>query len=324
MNKKGLTLFLVTFLTFVLLISLQCKAPKGAIEKVDDATLELGKIELGRKLFFDKRLSLDSSISCATCHRPNLAFTDGLQVSEGIYHQKTQRNAPTLLNAKDLKTVMFDAHLNTLELQVIVPIQEPTEMGIEMKVLIERLKKDTSYQNAAKHLYNRNFDPFVLTRSIAAFERSLVSKQSKFDQYLKGKRNAISNTAKLGYQLFKGKANCIECHNGENFTNYLAENNGIKQDYTLDEGRFRIHHDSSDIGKFKVPTLRNIALTGPYMHDGSFLTLEEVIAHYNTGGKSHPNKSSKIKPLHLNKKEQNALKTFLLSLTDTSYMIKFR
>ena len=278
------------------------------------------KVALGKKLFFDKRLSLDGTVSCASCHDPHKAFTDQLTTSIGIKGQRTERNAPSVLNSGFLKNVMFDAHLKTLELQVIVPLQEPTEMGHNMKKLIPQLRAIPEYQAAAQKIFQRDFDAFVLTRAIGAFERSLVSMNSRFDQYQAGNKKALSNDEQAGWKLFSEKLYCIQCHPAPYFTTFEAANNGLYLDFGKDKGRFRINLDSSDIGKFKIPSLRNSELTFPYMHDGSIENLENVIAHYSQGGKKHPLQSLTIVPFNLSPKEQKQLILFLKALTDTSYL----
>lgn len=282
------------------------------------------KAALGKLLFFDKRLSKDGNIACASCHDPKKAFTDQLSQSKGIYGQITDRNSPSLLNSGFLKTAMFDAHLQTLELQVIVPIQEKTEMGHNMKELIPQLRSIPEYQEAAKKIFNRNFDAYVLTRSISAFERTLVSMNSRYDQFVKGKKSALTKSEQAGLKIFAEKLYCTKCHPAPNFTTFEAENNGLYKDYSRinDKGRFRIHLDSSDIGKFKVPSLRNIELTFPYMHDGSEKSLEGVIDFYSKGGRRHPLQNKNIVSFQLSKKEKEQLIDFLKSLTDTSYLKK--
>ncbi len=281
------------------------------------------KIELGRKLFFDNRLSRDNSISCSSCHSPEFAFTDRKKVSEGVAGGMTERNSPSILNSVFLKKVMFDAHLETLEMQAIVPIQEHVEMDMKMRDVIEKLKGDPYYSKKAKEIFNREFDAWVLTRSIAAFERSLISMNSKFDQF---QRNELKlNESELnGWKLFSEKLYCTSCHPAPHFTTYKAENNGLYADYGADNGRFRIHHDSMDIGKFKVPSLRNIELTYPYMHNGSYGSIEEILEHYSKGGAGHWNQSSIIQPFKISSKEKMDLVNFLKTLTDTSYMKQFR
>ena len=291
-----------------------------AVPSPQDNPTDSAKIALGKELFFDTRLSLDNTISCASCHKPGFAFTDGLKTSTGINGQKTDRNSPSLLNSGFLKTVMFDAHLKTLELQAIVPIQEPVEMGHNMKVLIPQLRAIPEYQEAAKRIFNRDFDAWVLTRSLAAFERSLISLSAPFDHYMKGDEGALNANEKAGWKLFSEKLYCTKCHVPPYFTNHEARNNGLYKNYGADKGRFRIHLDSADIGSFKVPSLRNIELTDPYMHNGSMETLEEVIAHYTNGGAGHYLQDKSIVPFELTPKEKKQLIAFLKSLTDLSFL----
>ena len=292
----------------------------STIPSPEDNPITDEKVALGRKLFFDKRLSLNETVSCATCHVPEYAFTDRLTTSTGIEGRKTERNSPSLLNSAFLKTAMFDAHLPTLEMQVIVPIQEHTEMGSNMKELIQKLRAIPEYQAAAKKIFNRDFDAYVLTRSISAFERTLLSLNSRFDQYLKGNKSILNSDEKAGWKLFSEKLYCIQCHPAPFFTTFEAANNGLYKEFGSDKGRFRIFLDSNDIGKFKIPSLRNSELTFPYMHDGSMKSLDDVIAHYQSGGKKHKLQSKIIKPFELTNKEKQQLKSFLYSLTDTSYM----
>ena len=220
---------------------------------------------------------------------------------------------------------MYDAHIETLEKQVIVPIQEQGEMDMDMRELLTKLRNIPEYQQAAREIFDRDFDAWVLTRSISAFQRSLVSLDSKFDKfYYQNDKSALNESQKRGWKLFSEKLYCTECHAPPMFTNYEAINNGLYTDYGEDKGRFRIHHDSTDIGKFKVPSLRNIDLTYPYMHDGSMKSLEDVISHYSRGGNTHVNKDDRIVPFSITKQEQTDLIHFFEALTDTSYMKDFR
>lgn len=287
-----------------------------------DNPQSMAKIALGRQLFFDKRLSLDETIACASCHDPQKAFTDQLPKSKGINGQLSERNAPSILNAAFLKTAMFDAHLASLELQAIVPIQEPVEMGHNMKLLIQKLRKIPEYQAAAQSIFNRDFDAYVLTRSIAAFERSLLSMNAPFDRYLAGEKKALTADQKAGWKIFSEKLYCTQCHPAPYFTTYVAANNGLYDSYEgkSDQGRFRIHHDSTDIGKFKIPSLRNIPLTYPYMHDGSFQSLEQVLAHYQKGGANNPLQDARITSFTLSPTEKKQLLAFFDALIDTSYL----
>ena len=316
----------------ILLFLVQCQhevdenfSPLGEMIYPEDNPMTPEKIELGRQLFFDNRLSIDKTISCASCHIPQFAFTDRMIVSRGVGRGRTMRNSPSILNSGYLKTMMFDAEIPTLEKQVTTPIQEHVEMNIPVGDLVERLRNIPKYQKAAKEIFDRDFDAWVLTRSIAAFERSLVSDSSRFDQFMYyNDKSALSASEQNGWKIFSEKLYCTNCHPAPHFTTYIAENNGLYNDYGEDKGRFRIDFDTLDMGKFKIPGLRNIALTAPYMHDGSFGTLDEVIEHYAAGGKEHFNKSKFIQPFDLNANEKKDLKNFLKSLTDTSYMRDFR
>jgi len=296
-----------------------------SIVSPEDNLISSSKISFGRKLFFDKRLSVNNTVSCASCHLPELAFSDGKIFSDGVLGRKTTRNSPTLLNSAFLPTVMFDAHLTTLEKQVIVPIQEHSEMDMNMLDLLKKLKKIPEYNQLANEIYNRDFDAWVLTRAIASFERSLISDQSPFDKYYYGKDlNAMNQSEVRGWILFSEKLYCTQCHPAPYFTNNLAINNGLYENYSGDQGRYRVIHDSSNIGSFKVPTLRNINLTHPYMHDGSLSDLNSVIEHYMSGGKNHFNKDQRIIPFNFSDTEKEDLIHFLEALTDTSYMVDFR
>ncbi len=285
----------------------------------EDNQFSLARIELGKRLFFDTSLSLDYSISCATCHQPDQYFTDGHPKSVGINNQIVDRNSPSLFNVAYQTSMLREGGVPTIEMQVLVPVQEHKEFNFNMVKLAERLREDSSYNNAAKRTYGREIDPYVITRAIANYERTLVSGNSAFDQYYyQGKKNALSKDEKTGYELFKSeRLNCVKCHSGFNFTNYSITNNGLYDVYS-DPGKGRLTTLASDSGTFKVPSLRNVAMTAPYMHDGSLSTIDQVIEHYASGGKNHPNKSELIKEFTLSPTEKKQLKAFLESLTDYS------
>lgn len=276
-------------------------------------------IALGHQLFFDRRLSVDNTIACASCHHPRKAFTDGREKSIGIKDRKTLRNAPTLLNTVDQPHFMLDAAVSSLEVQALVPLRDTAEMGNDIKELIYKLRKIDAYNKQALKAYNREFDPFVLTKSLALFQQTLTSKNAAFDQWLNGDISALSAEAEKGYDLLSGKMNCITCHAFPHFTNYAVKNNGWHETYT-DHGQYRVTGDTSDIGAFKVPSLRNIILTAPYMHDGSAKTLDEVLDNYQKGGSSHFNKDQEIKAFDLSQKERVYVMEFFKALTDTSYL----
>lgn len=279
------------------------------------------RIVLGRFLFSDTRLSLDSSISCATCHRPELAFTDGLPKSIGINGKQALRNTPTLLNVGFARQWMFDGAVPSLEMQAIVPIQDPHEMGNTMREAVWRVQKDPYLNRLSQLAYHRPVDAWVLTRSLAVYVRSLQSFNSAFDHFMSGDTTAISQEAYRGWLLFSGRLNCTACHRPPLFTNFKLEVNGLTAD-TLDFGRFRIDGLPENKGRFKVPTLRNIAITAPYLHDGSYADLDSVLKAYSKGGLHLENQSDQVKPFRLNPTELQFLKAFLNSLTEASFQDK--
>jgi cytochrome c peroxidase len=314
--------FLILFLP-VLAIGWKCSDPGGnyALGKIpfpEENPITTEKIEFGRKLFFDKRLSKNNQISCASCHHPDKAFTDGLPKSKGVNGAIAMRNAPSLLNSSYFTSYMYDGEIKTLEEQAIVPIQDHSEMGSSMKEVLQKLSKDSNYRRLARSVFNRELDAYVITRAISTYERSLISQNSRFDQYRAGAKGALSHDEVAGWILFSEKLYCTKCHSGPNFTNYRVVSNGLYSDYGTDQGRFRIRGLEKERGTFKVPSLRNVSLTAPYMHDGSIRTLRQVILHYSKGGKAFVNKSPIIKPFRLNKLEIKQLELFLKTLTDTS------
>lgn len=284
-----------------------------------DNELTQARIDLGRMLFYDPILSLDSSISCASCHKQELAFADNKAISPGIEGRLAMRNAPTLTNVAYNPTLLFDGFVKTLEMQILVPIQEHAEFGFNIVEIAKLLKRDSTYVKMSLAAYNRLPDPYVITRSISAFERTLISGNSKFDQQVYQDQNVLSQAEKRGMNLFFNKLHCSKCHTGFNFTNFETENNGLYEVYA-DSGRQRATQIEEDRAKFKVPTLRNIALTGPYMHDGSISSLEAVIRHYESGGQTHPNKSKLLIPFKLSVRQRNDLILFLKCLTDEEFI----
>ncbi|MFT6002719.1 MAG: cytochrome c peroxidase [Flavobacteriales bacterium] len=277
------------------------------------------RVELGQKLFFDPILSIDSSLSCASCHKPNLAFSDDVAFSPGVYNRAGVRNAPSLANIGYHPYFLREGSIKTIEMQVLVPIQEENEFAHNIVDIAEQMKKNPEYVKMSKEAYGKSPDPYVITRALAAYERTLVSKNSKFDKFINGEI-PLTKEEKQGFDLFmSNKTNCSSCHGGFNFTQYKITNNGLYENYK-DEGRMRATKNNKDLALFKTPSLRNIELTAPYMHDGSLTTLEEVVEHYNTGGKNHIHKDSLIVPLNLNKNQKLDLVSFLKTLTDFSFV----
>jgi cytochrome c peroxidase len=286
----------------------------------EDNQLTRERWELGKRLFYDTALSADNSISCASCHAQNLAFTDGRAVSLGVADAPGTRNAPTLANIGYHPYFMREGGVSTLEMQVGVPIQERAEFNFNFVLLTERLSKDSSYQRQSRQAYDRNIDPFVISRAIAVFERTMISGRSAYDRFLQGENSALDAAALRGKDLFfSERTSCSSCHAGFDFTAYAFENNGLYTDYA-DPGRARLTGLEIDRALFKVPTLRNISETAPYMHDGSFADLESVVDHYRSGGEPHPNKSVLVRPLDLSDQEAADLVAFLQALTDHEFL----
>ncbi|MDW3647180.1 MAG: cytochrome c peroxidase [Bacteroidia bacterium] len=277
------------------------------------------RIELGRRLFYETALSLDSSLSCASCHLQTAAFSDHNPISIGINGKKGNRNVPTLANIGYHPYFFAEGGSPSLEMQMIGPICSDSELGFNARELITRLAGDSYYDSLAQEAYGRKMDLFSLTRSIAAFERSLISGNSAYDRFLQGDPTALSTSAKRGFEGFMGKWGCANCHSGHLLTNYLFENVGLYKEYK-DRGRVLISLDEKDVGKFKVPTLRNIALTYPYMHDGSIATLREVIDFYEKGGEDHPNKHMFVRRRRMSEEDKADLLAFMHSLTDSSFL----
>ncbi|MBK7763682.1 MAG: c-type cytochrome [Bacteroidetes bacterium] len=276
--------------------------------------------ELGKRLFYDQIMSKQNTISCGSCHHAQNAFSDTVALSIGDNNLVGKSNAPTLTNIAYHPYFTRAGGVPTLEMHILVPIQEHDEFNTNILDIVEKLKQDQSYVAQIKDAYNREPDPYSITRAIANFERSFISGNSLYDQYAFQGKKTLNEVELRGLQLFNSsKANCSQCHSGFNFSNYAFENNGLYPIYA-DSGRMRLTHLESDRARFKVPTLRNISVTAPYMHDGSFKTLEAVINHYNSGGYSHANKSSFIKPLGLSEQEKNDLVAFLKSLTDYQFI----
>ena len=277
--------------------------------------------ELGKQLFYEKQLSKNSTLSCASCHKQEFAFSDSVALSLGDNNALGSSNAPSLANIGYHPYFTRAGGVPTLEMQVLVPIQEHNEFNSNMLDVIDKLKQNNSYNQQAQLAYGRTLDAFVITRALSTFERSLISGNSSFDKYLNDSTQYSLTASELrGYQLFNSsQTNCSSCHTGFNFTNYTFENNGLYLNYA-DSGRMRLTQLPQDRAKFKVPSLRNIAFTAPYMHDGSFATLQQVIEHYNSGGLPHVNKSSLVHPLQLTTQEKTDLLHFLNALSDDSFV----
>ena len=299
------------------------EVPQGFpdIEHPEGNEFTIERWELGKKLFYDPIFSKDGTVSCASCHDPALAFSDDVSVSIGTEGLLGTRNSPSLGNVAYHPYYTREGGVPTLEMQILVPIQEHNEFNNNIVLIADTLATIPTYVQMAKVAYDREPDAFVITRALSQFERSLISGQSAFDkEYNYGVEGSMSNSALRGKLLFESnRTSCSTCHSGFNFTNYSFQNNGLYFEYP-DNGRERLTQDPNDRALFKVPSLRNAEVTGPYMHDGSIESLTEVIEHYNTGGSNHINKNVLIQPLNLTENEKADLLSFLKSLTDQAFI----
>jgi cytochrome c peroxidase len=331
---------------------------RGAIWKTflpKDNDMTEARVALGRKLYFDPRLSADGSVACATCHDVSRGFTDQRNVSEGIRDQLGRRNAPTTMNAFLMQSQFLDGRSATLEDQAKLPIVNPIEMGHPNgDAAVKGIAGDADYKRMFQDAYGRapNYDD--VGRALAAFERTLVFLDAPFDDFARGNVEALSPAAREGWRLFNERGRCVTCHwiNPSNplgtdnrFHNIgvsarhqdfeslagramaeLAKDGGIDNIDQLalstdmsELGRFMVTKNRADIGGFKTSQIRNIALTGPYMHDGSMQTLWDVVDHYNKGGEANPYLDGGIEPLALSEDEVTALVEFMVALTDKRF-----
>ena len=271
------------------------------------------KVALGRRLFSDRLLSRDRSLSCASCHDPRRAFTDGRPVSRGVAGRKGTRNAPTLINRGYGATHFWDGRARSLEEQVVQPIQNPKELDLTLAEVVIRLRDRRSYRRRFQMAFGRQVEAQDLALALASYVRTILSGRSRYDRYLSGERKALSVQARKGLQIFRGKGNCTACHLGPSLTDEQFHNTGVAwhEDRFLDAGRFEVTDKPQHLGAFKTPTLREIDRTAPYMHDGSLRSLEEVIEFYDRGANPNPTLDPEIRPLNLTLDEKAALLAFL-------------
>jgi cytochrome c peroxidase len=317
-----------------------------------DNPITAAKVKLGKQLFFDKRLSIDGTTSCATCHNPDLAFTDGKPVAEGVQGRRGKRNTPTLLNAMFNTSQFWDGRADSLEAQAKLPLINPDEMGNESyDQVICRLRGIPEYATQFKEVFGEAATIDLVAKAIASFERTLVSGTAPIDRYMAGDLNALSESAARGFVLFRGKARCQTCHvinqfsqqSFPFFTDRMYHNTGVaandpefnqlaqraRQVSRLPDafrlfarheksdllGRFVVTGNLLDIGAFRTPSLREVELTAPYFHDGSARTLADVVRYYIKGGNHNINRDWQLEPISLNEQEQAELIEFLKSLT---------
>lgn len=254
------------------------------------------KIAIGRGLFFDRRLSRDGSISCATCHDPARAFTDGRAIAVGIEGRVGRRHSPSVVNLAYATRFFWDGRVTSLEEQVLMPIEDPNEMDLPVMTAATRV----------------GLSRIELAHALASFVRSILVGNSRFDRFVAGDRAALEPREQAGLEVFRGKGNCTSCHVGPTLSDDRLHNTGIawRDRRLIDEG--------GGAGRFKTPTLREITRTAPYMHDGSIATLDEVIDYYNRGGNRHPMLDAEIRPLQLSDQEKADLRAFLTALSSAT------
>ena len=323
-------------------VEYQWNLPKGFPKPYvpADNPMTAAKVELGRYLFYDVRMSVNGKESCASCHKQELAFTDGRPVGIGATGEKHSRSAMSLVNVAYAAALTWsNPELKSLEKQALTPMfgEHPMELGLrEGDKFLPTLRADKTYTPLFRSAFPAEGDPYTIdnvTKAIASFERSIISGRSPYDRYHYDRDDsAISASARHGEVLFFSQhISCFRCHGGFNFTDAtLSESNperepafhntGLYNPYVPPNvGIFEYTHKPEDLGKFKVPTLRNVALTAPYMHDGSVATLEAVIDHYAAGGRAHdnPNKDHLIGGFQITAQDKADLVEYLKSLTDT-------
>jgi cytochrome c peroxidase len=275
------------------------------------------KIALGRDMFFDRRLSVDGTVSCDFCHSPLLGFSDGRYYATGVFGLKSKRNTITSLNRIFGQEYFWDGRAKSIEEVVTDHIEDRNVFGNKLEKVVQILSNDEKYQEKFENVFNQEINPDGISKAIASFVRTLISGNSPYDKYVAGDKSALSESAENGMRLFfSDRLKCSVCHSGPNFTDEKFYNNGTKIDsLNQDLGRYLVTNKEDDRGKFRTPTLRDISRSSPYMHNGSLKGLDALIDFYNEGGIPNQYQSPIIKPLNLNKEEKRDLKSFLRSLT---------
>jgi len=290
----------------------------GAMPHPDDNAPTAARVELGQKLFFDPRMSGDGNMSCATCHNPALGWSDGLPTARGVKSSVLGRASPTVYNTGYNTIQMWDGRKKSLEDQAMGPMQANVEMNMDIGKLFNWIANSEGYKALfAKAYPGEPINETTLSKAIASFERTVVSKDPAFDRWVKGDAGAMTAQQVDGFQVFLGKGNCVACHSGANFTDNGFHNLGLASwgAGEPDMGRYAQKPVKAMKGAFKTPTVREVARTGPYFHDGSAKTLMDVVEHYDRGGVVNTNLSANMKPPGLSLQEKQSLVAFMQALT---------
>ena len=269
-----------------------------------DNPLTKAKIELGKQLYFDKRLSSDNTVSCASCHDPNKGWSNDEAFATGVDGQMGGRSAPTIINSAYFPLQFWDGRAKGLEGQALGPIANPIEMNLPIDKAVEKLSEISGYRKQFKKVFKSDVTADGIAKAIASFERTVLSGDAPYDRFKAGDESALSPAAKRGMDLFFNKAKCSACHKGHSFTDLAFHNIGVGYDKdNPDPGRFAVTNQEGDRGRFKTPPLRDIHTSAPFMHDGSVKTLKEVVEFYNKGGIKNPQLDEEMKPLKLTEEE---------------------
>ncbi len=321
-SRKMTVVFAVTFF-YLITWETSADVPLGLkpVKHPQDNVTSEAKVELGKQLYFDPRLSLDNTVSCASCHDPAKGWSNGEAFATGVGGQKGGRSAPTVINTAYNIFQFWDGRAGSLEEQALGPIANPIEMALPVEAAVEKLNAIDGYRKQFQMVFGTDVTAEGIGKSIAAFERTVISGDAPYDRFKVGDESALSEAAERGRELFFGKAHCSACHVGANFTDNAFHNVGVSIDRDEpDVGRHAISSLAGDRGSFKTPTLREIARTAPYMHDGSLATLNDVVDYYNKGGTSNPQLDEEIYELKLTDEEKQDLVTFLKEgLSSESY-----
>jgi cytochrome c peroxidase len=287
----------------------------------EDNPITPEKVELGKQLYFDPRLSCDDTVSCASCHDPKKGWSNGDAVATGVRSQKGGRSAPTIINSAYSDLQFWDGRAHRLEGQALGPIANPIEMDHKLEDCVVKLNDLEGYKSQFRKVFNTDVTQEGIAKAIAAFERTILSGDAPYDRFKAGDMSALSAQAQSGMKLFFGKAQCSSCHTGHSFSDFSFHNIGVGMEKDKpDLGRYEVTKVTGDKGAFKTPTLREIARTAPYMHDGRFKTLEEVVDYYNKGGFANPQLDEGIFELNLTASEKADLVKFMTEgLSSASY-----